>query len=407
MFLTRAPRALFSLYYISYCLPIFQIYYFCSRAGPDPVHDANQHRLNGQAHLTTATTGELVEIRKPPNVEILRQNLTAVLNSGIKSIAVVLKHSAIFPDHEEIVGKVAEQLGFTQISLSSKVMPMVKMVPRGFTAAADAYLTPHIMKYIQTFQSGFDSGLLEQRVPVYFMQSDGGLAGVDQFSGHKAVLSGPAGGYVGYAVTTRWGNTIPSQVIGFDMGGTSTDVSRYAGQYEHVFESTTAGVTIQAPQLDINTVAAGGGSRLFFQSGIFRVGPESAGAHPGPVCYRKGGHLAITDANAVLGRVLPDFFPKIFGPGENEPLDIAAATVAMEKVTQDVHTYSAAAQPAQPAKTVDEVAMGFIRVANETMCRPIRALTQMKGYDVTQHVLACFGGAGGQHSFILVNWWGP
>ena len=311
----------------------------------------------------------------------------------------MLKHAAIFPDHEEAVGKVAQQLGFTQISLSSKVMPMVKMVPRGFTAAADAYLTPHIMRYIQTFQAGFDPGL--SRVPVYFMQSDGGLAGVDVFSGHKAVLSGPAGGYVGYAVTTRWGKTVPSQVIGFDMGGTSTDVSRYAGHYEHVFESTTAGVTIQAPQLDINTVAAGGGSRLFFQSGVFRVGPESAGAHPGPVCYRKGGLLAITDANAVLGRVLPEFFPKIFGPEENEPLDVPGAVAAMEAVAQEVNKFAEA--NGLPLKTVDEVAMGFIRVANETMCRPIRALTQMKGYDVTQHVLACFGGAGGQHACAIAQ----
>jgi len=373
-----------------------------TRAGADPSNDAKQHPLAGQATPTTATTGELIEIRTSPNLDALRTDLTAVLDSGIKSIAVVLKHSAIFPDHEELVGKLAESLGFTQISLSSKVMPMVKMVPRGFTAAADAYLTPHIMKYIQTFQSGFDSGLIN-KVPVYFMQSDGGLAGVDQFSGHKAVLSGPAGGYVGYAVTTRWSKKVPPQVIGFDMGGTSTDVSRYAGQYEHVFESTTAGVTIQAPQLDINTVAAGGGSRLFFQSGIFRVGPESAGAHPGPVCYRKGGHLAITDANAVLGRVLPDFFPKIFGPGENEPLDIDAARAAMDVVAKEVNAYSAAAQPSQPAKSVDEVAIGFIRVANETMCRPIRALTQMKGYDVTQHVLACFGGAGGQHACAIAH----
>lgn len=373
-----------------------------TRAGTDPINDTKQHPLAGQAKPTTATTGEQIEIRTPPNLNSLRTDLSAILDSGIRSIAVVLKHSAIFPDHEELVGKLAESLGFTQISLSAKVMPMVKMVPRGFTAAADAYLTPHIMKYIQTFKSGFDSGLVD-KVPVYFMQSDGGLAGVDQFSGHKAVLSGPAGGYVGYAVTTRWGKKAPPQIIGFDMGGTSTDVSRYAGQYEHVFESTTAGVTIQAPQLDINTVAAGGGSRLFFQSGIFRVGPESAGAHPGPVCYRKGGHLAITDANAVLGRVLPDFFPKIFGPGEDEPLDIDAAKSAMELVAKEVNAYSAGAQPPQPDKSVDEVAMGFIRVANETMCRPIRALTQMKGYDVTQHVLACFGGAGGQHACAIAH----
>ena len=240
---------------------------------------------------------------------------------------------------------------------------MVKMVPRGFTAAADAYLTPHILRYLATFRAGFDAGL--DAVGVLFMQSDGGLAPAGAFSGHRAILSGPAGGYVGYALTTRWcdaeegggagGGALhgdgggacgaeqqqqqqhakkqqrhrllhrgvchdggPSmQVIGFDMGGTSTDVSRFAGTYEHVFETTTAGVTIQAPQLDINTVAAGGGSRLHFRAGLFAVGPDSAGAHPGPVCYKKaGGRLAVTDANLALGRILPEFFPRIFGPGE-------------------------------------------------------------------------------------------
>ena len=392
-------------------LLIFSLFHFLrtiiifSRAGKDPLREASEHPLfNKESPLATATatTGEAIEIRKSPDLDALRQDLTAVLSTGIKSIAVVLKHAAIFPDHEEAVGVLARQLGFTQISLSSRVMAMVRMVPRGFTAAADAYLTPHIMRYIETFQAGFDAGLVH-RVPVYFMQSDGGLASVDTFSGHKAVLSGPAGGYVGYAMTTRWGGpeVVPGQVIGFDMGGTSTDVSRYAGRYEHVFESTTAGVTIQAPQLDINTVAAGGGSRLFFQAGVFRVGPESAGAHPGPVCYRKNGYLAITDANVVLGRVLPDFFPKIFGAGENEALDVVGATAAMEEVAREVNARATAA--GQPTKSIDEVAMGFVRVANETMCRPIRALTQMKGYDVTQHVLACFGGAGGQHACAIAH----
>ena len=220
--------------------------------------------------ITKAITGELVEIRKRPDLKSLRHHLEHILELGITSLAVVLKHAAIFPDHEKLVGTVARELGFEQVSLSHEVMPMVKLVPRGFTATADAYLTPHIMKYIQTFKEGFDEGLTN--VPVHFMQSDGGLAGVDAFSGHKAILSGPAGGYVGFARTTRWEKgKMPRQVIGFDMGGTSTDVSRFAGDYEHVFESTTAGITIQAPQLDINTVAAGGGSRLFFESGVFRV----------------------------------------------------------------------------------------------------------------------------------------
>lgn len=237
------------------------------RAGKDPHSASVLYPIPGNS--VVATTGEELVVRKAPDVALVKNNLQMAYNAGIRSIAVVFKHAAIFPDHERIVGDIATSLGFHQVSLSSVVMQMVKMVPRGFTAAADAYLTPHIMKYVETFQSGFDAGL--KKVPLYFMQSDGGLADVDSFSGHKAVLSGPAGGYVGYAITTQWNSRTPAQIIGFDMGGTSTDVSRYAGHYEHVFESTTAGVTIQAPQLDINTVAAGGGSRLFYESGVFRV----------------------------------------------------------------------------------------------------------------------------------------
>ncbi|KDD71983.1 hydantoinase/oxoprolinase, partial [Helicosporidium sp. ATCC 50920] len=279
-------------------------------------------------------------------------------------------------------------------------MPVVKMVPRGFTATADAYLSPHIVRYVTAFQAGFDAGIA--RVPVYFMQSDGGLTEVGSFSGHRAILSGPAGGYVGYARTTAWTGAPPSlQVIGFDMGGTSTDVSRYAGHFEHVFESTTAGVTIQAPQLDINTVAAGGGSRLFFEAGAFRVGPESAGAHPGPVCYRKGGYPAVTDANVVLGRLLPEHFPKIFGPSEKEALDAAGSREALAELAEACNAW--ASRHGAPAKSVDEVALGFVAVANEAMCRPIRALTQMRGYDASKHVLACFGGAGAQHACAVAQ----
>ena len=349
--------------------------------------------------VESTATGEKVAVRKSPDMEQLEKDLQHVLDSGIESIAVVLKHSALFPDHEKQVGELASQMGFTQISLSSVVMQMVKMVPRGFTAAVDAYLTPHIMKYIETFSSGFDSGLAQ--VPVYFMQSDGGLTDIGSFSGHKAILSGPAGGYVGYAITTKDNDPSSDQIIGFDMGGTSTDVSRFSGEYEHVFETTTAGVTIQAPQLDINTVAAGGGSRLFYEDSVFRVGPESAGSHPGPVCYRKGGYLAITDANAVLGRVLPEYFPHIFGPNEDEPLDALGSREAMEKIQVQVNNDARANGIAE--KSVADVAMGFVRVANEAMCRPIRALTQMRGYDVTKHTLACFGGAGGQHACAIAR----
>ncbi|MBV94713.1 5-oxoprolinase, partial [Eschrichtius robustus] len=222
------------------------------------------------------------------------------------------------------------------------------------------------------------------------------------YTGSRAVLSGPAGGVVGYSATTyRVEGGHP--VIGFDMGGTSTDVSRYAGEFEHVFEASTAGVTLQAPQLDINTVAAGGGSRLFFRSGLFVVGPESAGAHPGPACYRKGGPVTVTDANLVLGRLLPASFPRIFGPGEDQPLSLEASRKALEAVATEVNSFLTNGPcPASPL-SLEEVAMGFVRVANEAMCRPIRALTQARGHDPSAHVLACFGGAGGQHACAIAR----
>ncbi|XP_033609037.1 5-oxoprolinase isoform X3 [Cryptotermes secundus] len=350
----------------------------------------------------TGTTGEKLLVCQELNEDTLRKDLIVLKEKGINSIAVVLAHSYMYPEHEEAVGRVARQVGFNHVSLSHQVMPMVRIVPRGFTACADAYLTPHIHKYINGFSGGFKDNLVG--VNVLFMQSDGGLTCMDTFSGSHAILSGPAGGVVGYAVTTYKKETdLP--VIGFDMGGTSTDVSRFAGDYEHVFESTTAGVTIQAPQLDVNTVAAGGGSMLFFRSGLFVVGPESAGAHPGPVCYRKGGPLTVTDANLCLGRLLPEYFPKIFGPSENEPLDKAATIEAFYKLTEEINNFLST-QPdgkTKPAMTAEDVAMGFIHVANEAMCRPIRALTQAKGYDTNHHVLACFGGAGGQHACSIAR----
>jgi len=351
-----------------------------------------------------AVTGEKVFVEQAVDKEQVRAMLTKLkAEKGINSVAVVLMHSAIYPEHEKIVGEIAKEVGIKQISLSHQVMQMVKIVPRGFTASADAYLTPHIGRYLNTFMAGFDEHL-KDRVFVSFMQSDGGLTHVDRFSGHKAVLSGPAGGVVGYALTSRLAEGAPDadahQVVGFDMGGTSTDVSRFAGHYDHVFETITAGVTIQAPQLDISTVAAGGGSRLTYSSGVFQVGPESVGAHPGPVCYRKGGNLAVTDANLMLGRVLPEYFPHIFGPNENEPLDAKATQEAFAELTKIVNKDS---HPDVPAKTPEEVAFGFITVANEAMCRPIRNLTQMRGFDLAKHTLSCFGGAGGQHACAIAR----
>ncbi|NWU68681.1 OPLA oxoprolinase, partial [Pterocles burchelli] len=349
--------------------------------------------------LLEGSTGGSLRVLRPLELSALRQELEGVLARGIRSLAVLLLHSYAWPGHEEQVGVLARELGFTHVSLSSVVAPMARAVPRGFTTCADAFLTPAVRRYLQSFREGFRDHLRD--VPVLFMRSDGGLTPMSRFTGAAAILSGPAGGVVGYATTAfRHANGRP--VIGFDMGGTSTDVSRYAGNYEHVFEATTAGVTIQAPQLDINTVAAGGGSRLFFRSGLYVVGPESAGAHPGPACYRKGGPLTVTDANLVLGRLLPEFFPRIFGPGEDQPLCREAAVQAFQELAATIHAFAGDSGDRQPL-SVEEVAMGFVRVANEAMCRPIRALTQARGHDAAQHVLACFGGAGGQHACAIAR----
>ncbi|KAI9676492.1 MAG: hypothetical protein M1817_000650 [Caeruleum heppii] len=344
------------------------------------------------ADLVRGLSNEAVRILRRPEESKIKAQLQNLFDEGIRSIAVCLMHGYTFPDHEALVGRLARDMGFEHVSLN-------------------AYLTPTIKKYIAGFQAGFEGGLGSESVQkekgdkgarCEFMQSDGGLVDVDQFSGLRAILSGPAGGVVGYALTSYDPETkIP--VIGFDMGGTSTDVSRYgSGRYEHVFETTTAGVTIQSPQLDINTVAAGGGSRLFFRNGLFVVGPESAGAHPGPACYRKGGPLTVTDANLFLGRLLPDFFPKIFGKEENEGLDGEASEKLFRELTEQIN-HEIAAGKDDKRMTPDEVAYGFIKIANETMTRPIRSLTEAKGHDTSQHRLATFGGAGGQHAVAIAE----
>eukprot|EP00898_Chlorokybus_atmophyticus_P008691 jgi/Chlat1/8823/Chrsp91S09254 len=358
----------------------------------------------GTGKVVAGVAGEDVEVIKAPDLDALRSELQTLRASGISSLAIVLLHSFTFPSHELLVLSLARSLGFSHVSVSSDLMPMVKVVPRGITAVVDAYLTPGIREYIRGFYEGFDERMRE-KVPVYFMQSDGGLTPASTFYGFRAVLSGPAGGVVGFArtafdsqarATPDDGNRKP--VVGFDMGGTSTDVSRYDGAFEHVYETVTAGVTIQAPQLDINTVAAGGGSRLQFRNGVFSVGPESVGAHPGPVCYRKGGSLAVTDANLVLGRLLPQFFPSIFGPDEDQPLDIEASRTAMAQLTDEIN-----GARGQSDMSPEEVAYGFLRVANEAMCRPIRELSEARGHDPADHILACFGGAGGQHACAIAR----
>jgi len=360
-----------------------------------------QHRLcehKGKRYCK-GTTGEWIEILKPLDKEALRAKMLPLREAGIEALAIAFVHSYTFTAHEQAAGHIARELGFKQVSISSELLPMVRAVPRGQTACVDAYLTPFIRTYLDSFTSGFKPGTLslgpgQPGAKVSFMQSDGGLTAASSFSGFRAILSGPAGGVVGYAVTTTRivGNDRP--IIGFDMGGTSTDVSRYAGEYELVFETETAGVKVLCPQLDINTVAAGGGSRLFFRTGVFVVGPESSKAHPGPVCYRKKGYLAVTDANLFLGRLLPEYFPKIFGPNEDQPLDREATAKAMNAITAEVNAHYASQGK---SLTPEQVASGFLRVANESMCRPIRELSEARGFNPSEHVLACFGGAAAQH----------
>ncbi|KAJ5802249.1 uncharacterized protein N7503_004699 [Penicillium pulvis] len=361
--------------------------------------------------IVQGLSSEAVRVLKRPSENMVKLQLQEVYDRGIRCIAVCLMHGYTFPDHEALVGRLAGEIGFHHVSLSHELMPMIKLIPRATSACADAYLTPTIKKYISGFQAGFQGGLGKESVKKQegawgarceFMQSDGGLVDVDQFSGLRAILSGPAGGVVGYALTS-YDHEAKIPIIGFDMGGTSTDVSRYgAGRYEHVFETTTAGVTIQSPQLDINTVAAGGGSRLFYRNGLFVVGPESAGAHPGPACYRKNGPLTVTDANLFLGRLVPDFFPSIFGKGENQGLDEQRSRELFEQLAQDINAEMAQGGQGK-GMTPDEVAFGFIKVANETMTRPIRSLTEAKGHDTSKHRLATFGGAGGQHAVAIAE----
>ena len=351
--------------------------------------------------VVSGVTGEDLVVLEKPDPDKIKVELLALKAKGIECLAVVLIHAYAWPEHELLIGELAREVGFTQISLSSQVMAMVKMVPRGDTAMVDAYLTPHIHAYLESFRQGFKDGLAGCNLQ--FMRSDGGLTSADNFTGSRAILSGPAGGVVGYAMTAGRAEDEgrKTQVIGFDMGGTSTDVSRFGGEYELVHETETAGVRVQAPQLHIKTVAAGGGSRLFYVNGMFKVGPESAGAHPGPVCYQKDGYLALTDANLVLGRLQPDDFPHIFGPDENLPLDLEASRRAFTRLTEEINQDYV--EQGRTSMTLEEVAYGFIQVANEVMVRPIREISVLRGFDIKEHTLATFGGAGPQHAVAMAR----
>jgi 5-oxoprolinase (ATP-hydrolysing) len=358
----------------------------------DPLERSFTERIDG-AEVKAGVTGEVFRVLKPLDDAAVTTQLESLYSEGFRSIAVCLIHGYNYQEHEKRVGQLAAKIGFDNVSLSHALLPVIKLVNRAYSTTADAYLTPITKDYINGFLSGFKPGS-EKQTRIEFMQSDGGLVSYDKFSGLRAILSGPAGGVVGFA-RTCFEQVEPKPVIGFDMGGTSTDVSRYGGSYEHITNSVTAGVHINCPQLDINTVAAGGGSILFFRNGLFVVGPESAGAHPGPACYLKGGPLTVTDANLVLGRILPETFPKIFGPNEDQPL---GAHVTRKKFIELTETINQEIRGTRSEMTVEEVALGFLQVANINMSKPIRALTDTRGFDTASHNLASFGGAGGQHA---------
>ncbi|SFO29189.1 5-oxoprolinase (ATP-hydrolysing) [Mesorhizobium sp. NFR06] len=300
---------------------------------------------------------------------------------GIDAVAIVFMHAWKYPDHEKAVAKVCRKIGFSQISVSHEVSPMIKLVGRGDTTVVDAYLSPILSRYVQRVAGELGAG-----PRLMFMMSSGGLTAADMFQGKDALLSGPAGGVVGMIETAKLAGF--GKVIGFDMGGTSTDVAHYDGEYERAFDTEVAGVRIRAPMMRIHTVAAGGGSILHYEAGRFRVGPDSAGANPGPAAYRRGGPLAVTDANVMLGKLQPDFFPAIFGHGQDQPLDV---DTVREKFT-------ALAAEIADGRTPEAVAEGFITIAVENMANAIKKISVQRGYDVTEYLLNCFGGAGGQHA---------
>ena len=281
------------------------------------------------------TSGQKIHIVQPLDIEGTKAYLKKIYANGFRSVAVCLMHSYLFPEHELQIHKLAAEIGFEHISLSHKVSQRSKIVPRGNSTVIDGYLTPTIERYLSQFSASFP-GLSNGQTKLEFMQSDGGLVPASELSGLHAILSGPAGGVVGYA-RTSYDSKSKIPIIGFDMGGTSTDVSRYDGQFDQIFETTTAGIPIQTPQLNINTIAAGGGSILSWKDSLMTVGPESASSHPGPACYRKGGPLTVTDANLILGRLIPEHFPSVFGPNENEPLDSDIVLVKFKQLTDIIN----------------------------------------------------------------------
>lgn len=326
---------------------------------------------------------------RPLQAELYLSAFQSAYQRGLRAVAVVFMHGYKNPAHELAIGKIAEQAGFEQVSLSHEVSPLVKFVSRGDTTVVDAYISPVLEKYVRRLSAALPD------IPLLFMQSSGGLTDAENFKGRNSLLSGPAGGVVGAVKTAA--EVGCCKVLGFDMGGTSTDVWHYKGEYQRVYETQLAGVRLRVPMMDIHTVAAGGGSLCYFDGSRFRVGPESAGADPGPACYRRGGPLTITDCNLVLGRLALEHFPAVFGPAGNERLSIDAAREKLALEAEKIKEYSA------ENLSLEEIAAGFVDIAVQSMAGAIKTISTQRGYDVGEYALSCFGGAGGQHACAVAD----
>jgi 5-oxoprolinase (ATP-hydrolysing) len=326
---------------------------------------------------------------KPVPLAAVRRELQTVRQQGIAIVAIVFMHGYRYPHHEQQVAALARELGFTQISVSHEISPLIKLVSRGDTTVVDAYLSPILRRYVDSVTQKLD------QVNLLFMQSNGGLTDAKWFQGKDAILSGPAGGYVGAVKTSALAGF--TQIINFDMGGTSTDVSHYAGEYERDFETLVAGVRMRTPIMRIHTVAAGGGSILHFDGLRLRVGPDSAGAKPGPACYRQGGPLTITDCNVLLGKLSGRFFPQVFGESGQEPLDETLVKAKFTALTTEIN------QVTEQQLTPEQVAEGFLKIAVDNMANAIKKISVQRGYDVTEYTLCCFGAAAGQHACLVAE----
>ncbi|WP_336813724.1 hydantoinase B/oxoprolinase family protein [Bosea sp. MMO-172] len=328
-------------------------------------------------------------VERGPDEAAIRSALQAQYDAGFRTVAIVFMHGYRYAAHEQVAARIARDIGFPQVSVSHEVSPLVKLVGRGDTAVVDAYLSPILRRYVQQVSEELDVARTGARL--MFMMSSGGLTAAELFQGKDAILSGPAGGVVGLAETGRSAGF--DKVIGFDMGGTSTDVAHFDGEYERAFETEVAGVRMRAPMMLIHTVAAGGGSILHFDGRRFRVGPDSAGANPGPAAYRRGGPLAVTDANVMVGKLIPSYFPAIFGPNQNELLDVGIVR----------NKFAVLAAEVGDGRSPEEVADGFIQIAVANMAEAIKKISVQRGYDITRYALNSFGGAGGQHACLVAD----